>query len=111
MGPFVLAAITHDARKVVLDTDHVDDALSLADTTGLVSILSLPEDAVYSEVGMCGMEDDKGVCKAEDVLSYTLDGAGQYLKVEKDAILAASNIATTGEGFDASFRVVKAYRR
>lgn len=49
----------------------------------------------------------KGSCKAEDVWSYALEGIGYYQKMEINSILARSNIPSSADGINATFRVVK----
>lgn len=102
MGPYVLAGLTHDENEVAIDMDNLTAALSVPDTAGLVSVLTINNDRY-----MCGADGEKGFCKAEDVLNYAMDGRGYYLKMERDAIIARSDIATSADGMDATFRIVK----
>lgn len=111
MGPFVLAGLTHDTSRVALPSDDMTSQLSAADTSGLASILALPQ-KVYDKRNMCGAENHKDpYCRAEDVFTEALDGNGYYMKLDKRHVTAASDIATTADAMDATFRVVRAYTR
>ncbi|CAL8471761.1 g11303 [Coccomyxa elongata] len=111
MGPFVLAGLTHDTSRVAIPSDDVADQLSAVDTAGLASILALPQ-KVYDKRNMCGDENHKDpYCRAEDIFTEALDGNGYYMKLDKRHVTAASDISTTADAMDATFRVVSAYNR
>ncbi len=111
MGPFVLAGLTHDTSRVVLPSDNVADQLLAFDTAGLASILALPQ-KVYDKRNMCGDENHKDpYCRAEDIFTEALDGNGYYMKLDKRHVTAASDISTTADAMDATFRVVSTYNR
>ncbi|BDA47136.1 hypothetical protein COCOBI_09-5910 [Coccomyxa sp. Obi] len=111
MGPFVLAGLTHDTSRVALPSDDVTDQLSAVDTAGLASILALPQ-KVYDKRNMCGDENHKDpYCRAEDIFTEALDGNGYYMKLNRRHVTAASDISTTADAMDATFRVVRAYTR
>lgn len=111
MGPFVLAGITHDTRKIAIKDGNISDRLSPANATGLASIMSLPQSGVYDQMNPCNQERNDGICLPEDIMSYAMDGLGHFLKIDHGKLDATPDISNTADGMDASFRIIPAYQR